>query len=89
MAAPDLVNLSALIDDARCFALVRQHRRLERGALPRLRRASVVRDGFDEGRSTATGSATAARRTRALRRPWACPANQVTADLNSRVPAAC
>jgi hypothetical protein len=26
MAAPDLVNLSALIDDAKCFALVRQHR---------------------------------------------------------------
>ena len=26
MTAPDLVNLSALIDDARCFALVRQHR---------------------------------------------------------------
>src|SRR3954447_9976507 len=26
MAAPDLVNLAALIDDAKCFALVRQHR---------------------------------------------------------------
>ena len=26
MTAPDLVNLSALIDDAKCFALVRQHR---------------------------------------------------------------
>ena len=26
MAAPDLVNLSALIDDAKCFALVRQQR---------------------------------------------------------------
>ena len=26
MAAPDLVNLSALLDDAKCFALVRQHR---------------------------------------------------------------
>jgi len=26
MSAPDLVNLSALIDDAKCFALVRQQR---------------------------------------------------------------
>jgi divalent metal cation (Fe/Co/Zn/Cd) transporter len=26
MAGPDLVNLPALIDDAKCFALVRQHR---------------------------------------------------------------
>jgi hypothetical protein len=26
MAAPDLVNLSGLLDDAKCFALVRQHR---------------------------------------------------------------
>jgi hypothetical protein len=26
MAAPDLVNLSALLDDAKCFSLVRQHR---------------------------------------------------------------
>src|SRR3712207_7216452 len=25
MTAPDLVNLSSLIDDAKCFALVRQH----------------------------------------------------------------
>jgi hypothetical protein len=34
MAAPDLVNLSELMDDAKCFALVRQ----DRG-----RRASAVR----------------------------------------------
>ncbi len=25
MAAPDLVNLSGLMDDAKCFAFVRQH----------------------------------------------------------------
>jgi len=25
MAASDLINLSGLIDDAKCFALVRQH----------------------------------------------------------------
>src|SRR5215211_5940759 len=42
MAAPDLVNLSALIDDAKCFALVRQHR------CPACGGASVVRDGCDD-----------------------------------------
>ncbi|MBV8614530.1 MAG: transposase, partial [Acetobacteraceae bacterium] len=26
MAVPDLVNLSGLMDDAKCFAFVRQHR---------------------------------------------------------------
>ena len=26
MAAPDSVNLSGLMDDAKCFAFVRQHR---------------------------------------------------------------
>jgi hypothetical protein len=26
MAASDLVNLSGLLDDAKCFALVREHR---------------------------------------------------------------
>ncbi len=26
MTAPDLVNLSGLMDDAKCFAFVRQHR---------------------------------------------------------------
>jgi len=26
MAAPDLVNISGLMDDAKCFAFVRQHR---------------------------------------------------------------
>jgi hypothetical protein len=29
MAAPDLVNLSGLLDDAKCVAFVRQHRWLE------------------------------------------------------------
>jgi hypothetical protein len=36
MPASDLVNLSGLMDDAKCFALVRQHRWPE-GALPRMR----------------------------------------------------
>jgi len=26
MAASELINLSSLIDDAKCFALIRQHR---------------------------------------------------------------
>jgi transposase-like protein len=48
MAAPDLVNLSALIDDAKCFALVRQQRWPEGVRCPACGSGSVVRDGFDE-----------------------------------------
>src|SRR3954470_24561156 len=48
MAVPDLVNLSALIDDAKCFALVRQHRWPEGVHCPACGSNSVVRDGFDE-----------------------------------------
>ena len=48
MTAPDLVNLSALIDDAKCFALVRQHRWPEGACCPACGSGSVVRDGFDE-----------------------------------------
>jgi transposase-like protein len=48
VTAPDLVNLSALIDDAKCFALVRQHRWPEGVRCPVCGRGSVVRDGFDE-----------------------------------------
>src|SRR6476469_354467 len=48
MAVPDLVNLSALIDDAKCFALVRQHRWLEGVHCPACGSGTVVRDGFDE-----------------------------------------
>jgi transposase-like protein len=48
MPAPDLVNLSALIDDAKCFALVRQHRWPEGVHCPACGSGSVVRDGFDE-----------------------------------------
>src|SRR3712207_724451 len=47
MAAPDLVNLSALIDDAKCFALVRQHRWPEGVRCPACDSGAVVRDGFD------------------------------------------
>ena len=48
MTAPDLVNLSALIDDARCFALVRRHRWPEGVRCPGCGSAGVVRDGFDD-----------------------------------------
>src|SRR5215218_9185923 len=48
MAVPDLVNLSALIEDAKCFALVRQHRWPEGVHCPACGSATVVRDGFDE-----------------------------------------
>jgi len=48
MTAPDLVDLSALIDDAKCFALVRRHRWPEGVCCPACGSGSVVRDGFDE-----------------------------------------
>jgi transposase-like protein len=48
MTAPDLVNISALIDDAKCFALVRQQRWPEGVGCPACGSGSVVRDGFDE-----------------------------------------
>ena len=48
MVVPDLVNLSALIDDAKCFALVRQHRWPEGVRCPACGSDTVVRDGCDE-----------------------------------------
>ena len=48
MAVADLVNLSALIEDAKCFALVRQHRWPEGIHCPACGSNTVVRDGFDE-----------------------------------------
>jgi transposase-like protein len=48
MATPDLVNLPALIDDAKCFALVRQHRWPEGVRCPGCGSAGVVRDGHDD-----------------------------------------
>jgi predicted RNA-binding Zn-ribbon protein involved in translation (DUF1610 family) len=51
MVVPDLVNLSALIDDAKCFALVRQHRWPEGVHCPACGSNTVVRDGFDESQA--------------------------------------
>ena len=48
MAGPDLVNLPALMDDAKCFALVRQHRWPEGVRCPFCASPAVIRDGYDE-----------------------------------------
>jgi len=50
MAASDLVNLSGLMDDAKCFALVRQHRWPEGVRCPACDSSSVIRDGCDDTR---------------------------------------
>src|SRR5215218_545671 len=47
-AAPGLVNLSGLMDDAKCFAFVRQHRWPEGVRCPGCDTAAVVRDGCDD-----------------------------------------
>ena len=48
MIAPDLVNLSALLDDAKCFALVRQHRWPDGVRCPACDSSKVIRDGCDD-----------------------------------------
>src|SRR3954468_13286495 len=48
MAAIDLVNLSALLDDAKCFALVRQHRWREGVRCPGCGSEAVIRNGCDD-----------------------------------------
>ena len=48
MAGPDLDNFSALLDDAKCFALVRQHRWPDGVCCPACASGAVIRDGYDE-----------------------------------------
>jgi len=48
MAASDLINLSGLLDDAKCFALVRQHRWPEGARCPVCDSGAVIRDGHDD-----------------------------------------
>src|SRR5215210_581489 len=48
MPASDLVNLSGLLDDAKCFALVRQQRWPERVRCPGCSSNAVIRDGCDD-----------------------------------------
>src|SRR4029453_10294458 len=47
MAAPNLVNLSGLMDDAKCFAFVRQHRWPEGVRCPGCSSGAVIRNGGD------------------------------------------
>ncbi len=48
MAAPDLVNISGLMDDTKCFAFVRQHCWPEEVCCPGCGSSAVVRDGCDD-----------------------------------------
>ena len=48
MAGPDLDNLSALLDDAKCFALVRQRRWPGGVRCPAWASDMVIRDGCDD-----------------------------------------
>jgi transposase-like protein len=48
MATPDLVNLSGLMDDAKCFALVRQRRWPDGVRCPSCDSEAVIRDGCDD-----------------------------------------
>jgi transposase-like protein len=48
MAGPDLDALSGLMDDAKCFALVRQHRWPDGVRCPACDSRAVIRDGHDE-----------------------------------------
>jgi len=48
MAASDLINLSSLIDDAKCFALVRRHRWPAGVRCPVCDNGAVIRDGHDD-----------------------------------------
>jgi len=48
MPASDLVKLSSRMDDAKCFALVRQHRWSESVCCPSCDSVSVIRGGCDD-----------------------------------------
>ena len=48
MAGPDQDTLSGLLDDAKCFTLVRQHRWPEGVRCPGCGGGAVIRDGHDE-----------------------------------------
>ena len=48
MSVSGLINLSALLDDAKCFDLVRQHRWPQGVHCPGCNSAVVIRNGRDE-----------------------------------------
>jgi len=49
MAVSDMVNLSGLLDEAKCFELVRQHRWPDGVRCPDCDSAVVIRNGHDDG----------------------------------------
>ena len=49
MAVSDMVNLSGLLDEAKCFELVRQHRWPDGVRCPGCGSAVVIRNGHDDG----------------------------------------
>jgi transposase-like protein len=49
MAVSDMVNLSGLLDEAKCYELVRQHRWPDGMRCPDCDSAVVIRNGHDEG----------------------------------------
>ena len=48
----DLIRLSALLDDAKCFDLIRQHRWPDGVRCPSCDSGHVVRNGWDDARQT-------------------------------------
>ncbi len=48
MIAPSLVNLSGLLNDAKCFAFMRQHRWPEDVRCPDCNGEAVIGDGYDD-----------------------------------------
>jgi transposase-like protein len=48
MPSPSLVNLSSLIDDAKCYAMVRQHRWPDGVRCPHCESTAVARHGRDD-----------------------------------------
>ena len=48
----DLIRLSALLDDAKCFDLIRQHRWPDGVRCPSCDSSHVVRNGWDDGHHT-------------------------------------
>jgi transposase-like protein len=48
MTTPMLVNLSSLLDNAKCFELVRQHRWPDGVRCPHCHSTAIARDGYDD-----------------------------------------
>lgn len=48
VASPDLINLASLIDDAKCYEMIREHRWRGSVCCPGCASCSVIRDGFDD-----------------------------------------